>query len=152
MSLNIYGGEISNKTSRLYRKLVEAALAVDVSGSLHATIDPYIYSIWAAVRLDQAPDQVVDVSNQEIDKLLQEKVNDAELSKAKKQARALFAYESESISHQAYWLGYSEMFANYEWFETYLDRIAEVTPESIIQVARKYLVPQNRTVGIYRPV
>ena len=69
-----------------------------------------------------------------------------------KQARALFAYGSESITNQAYWLGFSEMFASYDWFLTYLDNLAAVTPEDIQRVAQKYLRPQNRVVGIYRPV
>ena len=37
-SLNLFGGGISNKTSRLYRALVEAELAVSLHGSLPATI------------------------------------------------------------------------------------------------------------------
>jgi zinc protease len=150
-SLNTSGGGISNKTSRLYRELVEGDYAAAVAGSLAATIDPYIYSIRATVRSDRDPDQVIEVINQEIDKLLQEKVNKSEVTKAIKQARALFAYGSESISNQAFWLGRAEMFANYDWFESYLDRISEVTSEKIIEVARKYLLPQNRTIGIYRP-
>jgi len=150
-SLNFFGGGISNKTSRLYRELVEGDLAAAVSGSLPASIDPFMYSIRATVRSDSESDRVVDVIDQEIEKLLQEKVQEAEVSKAIKQARALFAYGSESISNQAFWLGCSEMFASYEWFETYLDRISEITSERILEVARRYLTPQNRTVGIYRP-
>jgi zinc protease len=150
-SLNFFGGGISNKTSRLYRELVEGDLAAAVSGSLPATIDPFMYSIRATVRSDCEPDRVVDVIDQEIEKLLQEKVQEAEVSKAIKQARALFAYGSESISNQAFWLGCSEMFASYEWFEAYLDRISDITSDRILEVARSYLTPQNRTVGIYRP-
>jgi zinc protease len=150
-SLNFFGGGISNKTSRLYRELVEGDLAAAVSASLPATIDPYMYSIRATVRTDRDPNQVVEVITSEIDKLVQEKVNQREVDKAIKQARALFAYGSESISNQAFWLGYSEMFADYEWFETYLDRISEVNAEKILEVAQKYLLRQNRTIGIYRP-
>ena len=43
-SLNMFGGGISNKTSRLYRALVEKELAVSVNGGLVATIDPYLYT------------------------------------------------------------------------------------------------------------
>jgi zinc protease len=150
-SLNLFGGGISNKTSRLYRKLVEGDLAASVSGSLLATIDPYMYSIRATVRSDADPDQVVKVITQEIDKILEDRVGKEEVDKALKQARALFAYGSESISNQAFWLGSSEMFASYEWFETFLDRISEVNAAKILEVAQKYLRPQNRTVGIYRP-
>ncbi len=73
------------------------------------------------------------------------------MRKARKQAQALFAYSSESITNQGFWLGYSEMFADYDWFRTYLDRLAQVTPEQMLEVARRYLSPRNRTVGIYLP-
>ena len=48
-SLNLFGGGISNKTSRLYQALVEGEIAVSLQGSLPATIDPFIYSITATV-------------------------------------------------------------------------------------------------------
>jgi zinc protease len=68
-----------------------------------------------------------------------------------KQARALFAYGSESISNQAFWMGYSEMFATYAWFTDYLENLAEVTPEDVQRVAQTYLRPQNRVLGVYIP-
>jgi zinc protease len=68
-----------------------------------------------------------------------------------KQARANFAYGTENITNQAFWLGYAEMFATYEWFETYLDKLASVTPKDVRRVAREYLRPQTRVVGIYTP-
>ena len=72
--------------------------------------------------------------------------------KARKQARALFAYNSESVTNQAFWMGFSEIFSDYSWFEGYIDSLESVTPESVISVARKYLLPSNRIVGIYQPV
>lgn len=150
-SIGISGGGISNKTSRLYRRLVEGELAAAVGGSLVATIDPYVYSIRATVRGDGDPDEVQRIMDEEIDRLLQKKVDSSEIAKAIKQARALFAYGSESTTNQARWLGFSEMFATYEWFETYLDRVAEVTSEQVMEMARKYLLPSNRVSGVYRP-
>lgn len=150
-SLSISGGGISNKTSRLYRRLVEGELAAAVSGGLAPTIDPFVYSIRVTVRGDGDPDEVLTIMDEEIDQLLQKKVDSSEIAKAIKQARALFAYGSESTTNQALWLGFSEMFATYEWFETYLDRAAAVTSEQVMEIARKYLLPSNRVSGIYRP-
>lgn len=150
-SLNLFGGGISNKTSRLYRALVEGEVAAAIGGGLAATIDPYLYSIQATVRPDRTPEQALKVFDDEIARLLDHPVSGDEVAKAIKQARALFAYGSESITNQAFWLGYSEIFADYAWFETYLDRIAAITPEQVHAVAAKYLAPSNRVVGIYRP-
>ncbi len=87
----------------------------------------------------------------EIKRALDEPIRSDEIEKAIKQARALFAYSSESITNQAFWIGYTEMFSDYTWFETFLDRVSAITPENVLAVARKYLVPTNRVVGIYRP-
>lgn len=150
-SLTLMGGGISNKTSRLYRRLVEGGLSASVSGTLSATIDPFLYTIRATVRPDRDPDGALQALDEEVERLLDRPIDGAEVAKAIKQARALFAYGSESITNQGLWLGYSEMFADHTWFETYLDRIASVTPEEMLGVARRILRPSNRVVGIYRP-
>jgi zinc protease len=151
-NLNFFGTGISNKTSRLYRALVEGDVAAAVRGGLTATIDPYLYSINITVPPDGSPEGVLRVFDQEVDRIVQAPIEEDELSKAIKQARALFAYNAESITNQAFWMGYSEMFANYSWFERYLEKLTTVTPEDVLSVARKYLIPSNRVVGIYRPV
>jgi zinc protease len=74
-----------------------------------------------------------------------------DLARAVKQARALFAYGSESITNQAFWLGFAEIFDDYDWFLNYLDKLAEVTPEDVRRIARDYLRPQNRVLGVYVP-
>jgi predicted Zn-dependent peptidase len=43
------------------------------------------------------------------------------------------------------------MFADYSWFTTYLERLAQVTPEDVQRAARRYLIPQNRVLGVYLP-
>lgn len=150
-NLNFFGGGISNKTSRLYRALVEGEIAASVAGGLAATIDPYLYSVNATIRHDRTPEQALEIFDEEIARLLDQPIKADELLKAVKQAKALFAYNSESITNQAFWIGFSEMFADYSWFETYIARLAAVTPEDVLRVARKYLYSTNRVVGIYQP-
>lgn len=150
-SLNMFGGGISNKTSRLYRALIEGELAVGVSGGLPATIDPYLYSISATLRPDSTTDQVLEAVDEQIQRLQDAPPPQAEVARAVKQARALFAYGSESITNQACWLGFAEMFSDYSWFTNYLDNLAGITAEDIQRVAQKYLQPKNRVVGEYVP-
>jgi zinc protease len=150
-NLNLFGGGISNKTSRLYQALVEKNLAVSVGGGLQATIDPYLYHIMLTVHPRRKPEQALKALDAQIARAQEKLPNPNELRKAVKQAQALFAYGSESITNQAFWLGFAEMFAGYDWFLSYIDRLAEVTPSDVQRAARKYLSPANRTVGIYRP-
>lgn len=151
-SLNMFGGGgISNKTSRLYRALVEKELAVGVSGGLSATIDPYLYSIAMTINPHHTPNEALAALDVEISRIQEETVPQADIARAMKQARAMFAYGSENITNQAFWLGHAEMFATYDWFLTYLDQLSSVTSDALIEVARKYLRPQNRVVGTYLP-
>ncbi len=48
-------------------------------------------------------------------------------------------------------MGYAEMFATYDWFTSYVDRLATVTPADVQQIAQDYLQTKNRVVGIYLP-
>jgi zinc protease len=150
-NLNMFGGGISNKTSRLYRALVEGELAVSVYGGLQATIDPFLHTFTIIMRPDRQPEQIISVLEDEIHRLQDTPPPADELTRAVKQARAIFSYGSESITNQAFWLGYSEMFDSYDWFLNYLDNLAAVTPQDVQRVAQAYIRPQQRVLGIYLP-
>jgi zinc protease len=150
-NLNMFGGGISNKTSRLYQALVETELAVSVYGGLSATIDPYLYTINIIVHPSSTAERCLAAMEGEIARLQDTPPASEDLARAVKQARAIFAYGSESISNQGFWLGFAEMFANYDWFLDYVDRLAAVKPEDVQRIAQTWLRPQLRTLGIYLP-
>lgn len=151
-SLNMFGsGGTTNKTSRLYRALVEGEISVSCYGALQATHDPYLYSINLTVHPNHTPEEVLRAVDDELMKVLDTPVTSDEIARAIKQAKALFAYSSENISNQAFWLGYTDMFADYDWFENYINHLAKVSPDDVLQTAREYLVPDNRVVGFYTP-
>jgi zinc protease len=151
-NLNMFSGGISNKTSRLYRALVDKEYAVSVHGGSQATVDPFVYTITITVHPRRRPEEALAALDREIQLVQAEKVSREEIRRAIKQARALFAYGSDNITNQAFWLGYAEMFADYNWFETYLDRLATVTVKDVQRVANEYFRPQNRVVGTYIPL
>jgi zinc protease len=150
--LNMFGSSgISNKTSRLYRALVEKELAVNVNGGLTASIDPYLYDLTITIRPQKSPEAALAAFDSEIKRVQDQLVSPGEIARAIKQAKALFAYSSENITNQAFWLGYAEMFAHYDWFTSYVERLAAVTPADVQQIAQDYLHTRNRVVGTYLP-
>lgn len=151
-SLNMFGGGgISNKTSRLYRALVEKELAISLYGGIQATIDPHLYTINITVRPGVDPLKVLQVLDDEIARVQEQEVTQDEINRAVKQARALFAYGSENITNQGFWMGYTEMFDHYAWFSNYVQRLETVTPKSLMASAQKILAPSTRVVGTYVP-
>jgi zinc protease len=150
-NLNMFGGGTTNKTSRLYKALVENELAVSVNGGVQATIDPYLYTTVVTVHPKHTASDCVAAMEAEIKRLQDAPPPLEELERAMKQARAIFAYGSESISNQAFWIGFSEMFATVDWFNSYLERLEAVTPADVQRLAQSCLRPQNRTLGVYLP-
>ncbi|NWF65254.1 MAG: insulinase family protein [Chloroflexi bacterium] len=142
---------LSYKTCRLYRALVDTGLAVDVSGWSESTIDPFLYRITIVHRSDRKPEKALTALDAEIKKLQDKPAPAGEIRRAVKQARAVFAYGSENITHQAFWMGHTSMFADYSWYTTYLKKLASVTAPDVQRVAQKYFQPNRRVVGTYIP-
>lgn len=145
------GGSIDNKTSRLYKALVNTELAASVDGGMTQTIDPFLYTITAVVRDGKSAEEVEAAIHSEIERLRSGDITEAELVRVKKQARALFAYSTERVTMQAFWLAFTENIGSYEWFENYVANLEAVTLDDVKEAAAHYLRPQNRTVGYFIP-
>jgi zinc protease len=130
---------------------VDTGYAVDVSDWSESTIDPYLYRFTIVHRPDKKPEEALSVLDDEIKRMQDEAAPEAEIQRAVKQARAVFAYGSENISHQAFWMGYTAMFDDYTWYTTYLKKLAKVTPQDVQRVAQKYFQAEKRVIGIYIP-
>ena len=150
-SMSFSGDGAANRSSRLYKALIETELATDVGGSLSMTRDPYLYDLSVTVRSGHAPAEVEEALFAELDTLMAVSISETELHKAVKQCKAQLAYATEQAANQAWWLGWAEAVDSYTWFETLIDRLASVTTDDVGRMARRYLVPANRTVGWYVP-
>ncbi len=142
---------LSYKTCRLYRALVDKGLAVDVSGWAEATIDPFLYRFTIVHRPDKEPEETLSALDDEIKRMQDELAPEEEIKRAVKQARAVFAYGSENITHQAFWMGHTSMFSDYSWYTDYLKKLAKVTPRDVQRVAQTYFQSSRRVVGVYIP-
>src|SRR5258707_2431371 len=134
------GGGGGNKTSRFYQALVQKEHAASFSSGLLPSIDPFLYGIDVTLRDGRTLEEVEAAVQAELDKAINGEITQAELDKAKKQARALFAYSGETVTNQAFMLAYYEYIAgSYEWFLTFEERLRSITLDDVHEVAQKYL-------------
>ncbi len=150
-AMTFMGSGLTNKSCRLYQALVAQELAVNVSGFLLPTVDPFPYMLSVVARPGCELGRVEGALEEELAEVMDNAVTQQEVDKAIKQAKAQFAYSSESVTGQALWLGFSEIFADHTWAESYLENLEAVTVEDVRSAAEAYLKPTNRTVGWYIP-
>ena len=150
-ALTIFGGGSPNRSSRLYKALVDTGLAAGVSGSLYPMHDPFLFDISATVRVGRIAVEVEEALDAELERASGQPVSEDELLTAIKQAKAQFAYSSESVTNQGFWLGWSSVVADTGWFASYLEKLSAVTVEDVQRSAQAILAKRNRTVGHYLP-
>jgi zinc protease len=142
------------KSSRLYQSLVyeqKNSLAVGAEYSLMQT-DPSLFYFYALVNPGAKVEAVEDALYREITRLQNEPPSDLELQRAKNQVEASHVFEQDSNFRHAMLLGQSESIgAGWRRVDQFLERIRAVTAKDIQRVAKQYLTPDNRTVGILIP-
>jgi len=89
---------------------------------------------------------------EEINKLQQTPVTNEELERVKNQIVASAVYEKDSIFYQAMKIGQAEASGvGWKTEAEYVQRIREITPAQIQQVAKKYFKAKNMTVAVLDP-
>ena len=144
----------SGKSSRLYQSLVREkrlVLSVDADQSLLSR-DPSLFYLSAELLPGKGVAEVEKALDQEVGRLKNELVGAHELEKAKNQIEASFIFSQDSLFSQAMLLAQHEIALTWRAIDDYLPSIRKVSPEEIQQVARKYLIPDNQTVGILIPL
>ncbi len=148
----VFGGAAMGvRSSRLYRALVEQQLAVDTGSAFRPTLDPTLFEVGATLRPGVPPERVEAVVLGELQRLAEEPVGPEELEKLRKQARAQWVYSGDGVGGQAVLLGSTEIVADGEYLDRFLDRLMSVTPTAIQKAAARVFDDRNRTVGWYLP-
>lgn len=148
----------TGKSSRLYQRLIERDQSVTrVDASYHDHADSPLFYFQAELKPGFALAEVEGAIYDEIEALKQAKLSLADIEKAKRQIEASLVLSSEEPLQQASLLGQFETIAlddrvpadsrGYHYLDTLLERISAVTVEDVMQVARKYFIDDNRTVG-----
>ena len=140
------------RKARLYTALVERGLASSVGGALLPTSEPFLYSL-SFTAMEGVPLETLEAAALEaIAAVADGQVDEAEVTRAKRQLRARLVFENDSVTNLAHQLGYFETVVG-PGFHTHLeDGIAAVTLEQVRDTARRRLARNTRTVGWFQPL
>jgi zinc protease len=141
-------------SARFSRELVRAQRVAASAGASYSAFDrlPSLFLV------DGTPAKGKDVATLEqalmdqIERVRREPVDDDELARIRTQLVATKVYERDSVFYQAMQLGQLETVGlGWELVDEYVDHLNAITPEQVQTVARKYLVPDTRTVAVLDP-
>jgi len=144
----------AGKSSRFYETLVrgkQLVLSADADHSLLSR-DPGLFYLSADLLPGKEVSEVERALDLEVERLQKERVGQHELEKAKNQIEASFVFSQDSLFYQAMFLAQFEISLGWKGIDDYIPSIRKVSPEDIQRVAKEYLIPDNRTVGVLIPL
>jgi predicted Zn-dependent peptidase len=139
------------RTSRLFKILVQEkglAESIQAANGLPGARYPNQFVIFATPRHPHTLGELEQAIELEIERLQREPVSESELEKIKNQIRADFIRGLDSNAGLAGMLSYYEaLLGDYRYLAEYTATIDRITTDDILQAARTYLTPENRTVA-----
>ncbi|MDT4898913.1 MAG: zinc protease [Acidobacteriota bacterium] len=138
-------------TSRLYQALVETELAVDAHSNADQHRDPGLFNLYATVSPNVEPAKVEETMLEELRKVAEEGLTEAEIEKAKQQIIAQVAYSRDGTFNIAMQMSEAEAVADWRFYKDYETNISKVTLADTQRVAQTYFTEDNRTVGHFIP-
>lgn len=151
-AVQVLAGVLGDRPSgRLYKALVESKLAAGASAFTFDLREPGLLLGQANLRLEQNLDTARAVMLRTIDDVVTRSPSDDEVNRVK--ATLLKQVEQLLADPDQVGLTLTEYEASGDWRLFFLtrDRIEKVTAADVQRVAKAYLKPDNRTVGLFIP-
>ena len=137
----------AGKTSRLHKRLVEAEL---LANAVDSGNNAGRYPGWFAVQLEMLKGKdrtkAEKIVFEELTKIAEKPIADAELKRARRQIIAQFIFSRESVHNLADFVSKTVTNESIDYLKTYLDKVMAVTPEDIQKAAKKLLNPSQAVV------
>jgi zinc protease len=128
-------------------------LALDVGADYNFdSVDPSLFTLYGQPLPGKTVAQLEAALEAEVKRLQTEPVGEKELQKAKNQTVAGFYMRLDSLFYRGMLLGRLETVAKWTLIKEFVPKILQVTTEDVRRVAKKYLVTDNRNVGILSPI
>jgi zinc protease len=151
-ALQVLANILSTQPSgRLYKALIETKKAASASAFAARQHDPGLFMVDAEVPHGGSLDELRDGLLSTIENVGSQGVTQEEVNRARQQI--LSARERAATDTAQVGVALSEWAAQGDWrlYFLFRDRIESVTPDAVKAVAAKYLVRNNRTVGVFIP-
>ncbi len=140
------------RSTRLYKALVETGLASAVSGAMVPTEDPFLHVVSVTAREGQSLPELEAVVARELEYVARHGVTPGELQKAKGQLRARLVFDNDSVTNIAHQLGFFHTIASLETYFGLEASVSAVTLEDVARAAGEWLVASRRTTGWFEPM
>ncbi|MBI5212920.1 MAG: insulinase family protein [Nitrospirae bacterium] len=142
------------KSSILYRNIVrEKQIALNAFADYNALQrDPFLFVLGATAAPQKNIGDLEKALYEEIEKIKEAPPSEKEVQKAKNQIEASFVFAQDSSYSRALYTGMFAMLGDRRLMDRYLEGMRKVMPEDVQAAARKYLIEDNKTVGILIPV
>jgi zinc protease len=144
-------GSTYERSSRLYKGLIDTSLASDVFARHDDLRDPGLFIVGATLNPGVEIAAVEVALQNELERLKTQPVSIEELARAKSANRKGTILSKADPSSLAFMLGEAESKADWHWLMDYDDNFDKVDAHDIQRVAKKYLEKVNRTVGTFIP-
>ena len=138
-------------SGRLYKALVETKRATNVAGYSYQLKEPGVALFSASVRKESSLEDARGILLRTIDEVASKPFTSEEVERAR--ARMLKEFDLLLNSSDRVGLRISEWAGMGDWRLMFLnrDRVRRVTADDDQRVAKQYLKPDNRTVGLFIP-
>ena len=142
----------SGQSSRLYASLVdEKQLATSVSTSYRESFNPNLFYVYSSANKDVNEIDLENAIYAELEKIKISGITEKELQKIKNQKLMEFYGQIETINGKSNNIGtYELFFGDYRKMFEAPEYFNNVTIEDVQNVAKKYFIKSNRTVGVLK--
>ncbi|MBS1559404.1 MAG: insulinase family protein [Bacteroidetes bacterium] len=141
----------SEPSGRLYKALIDTKLASSTAAFAQGFKEPSLFWAYAEVLKEKSLEEAKTVMLSTLDKFASAQLGKEDVERAKNEL--IKQIELSFNSSQNITLQLSNYIGMGDWRLLFLtrDRIKTVTTEEVLRVAKEYLKPDNRTLGVFIP-
>jgi zinc protease len=143
----------NSNSARAERALVQKSeIALDVGGWVGSFEDPSLFLVTLNCQSGNKAEEAIDQLDEVISELLTHGVHAHEVERARNKIRMSLLRSMLAAHSRAYQLGFYETtVGDFQALFKFMESLDAITPNDVLEVARKYLCTERRSIVIGRP-